>query len=322
MEGNMSDDEQLEEMYQILDEQQKKQEPEEKKGYISSFISGIANATTYVAGGVVNIGKGVFHTTTGLLGIGPGVESGVSKMSNGVSTVVDGVVTGTIESVTGKDINKYSDDSSDMLRRYSFGELREMAKNNPSLFAHRVTSDFDTYDEGEDALRLLRVIGPEIKNWPKKEQTLLLNGVIRTRSSHAEEREAVEILLEAGVNPNIGVKEIHHPIKNEISPFYNLLTSGSYKEKRELIELFLKHGADPNMTMMDEYGKKIPVHTYAHTDGIKEVIKDYIKPEPVMTPETPNASWTLGASSINQITSEQSEQRQSVPAPPKTGGRE
>lgn len=320
MEGNMSDDEQLEEMYQILDEQQKKQEePEEKKGYISSFISGITNASTYVAGGVVNIGKGLVHTTTGILGFGPGMEAGISKVSNGVSTVVDGVVTGTIESVTGVDTGRHSADTKDMLRKYSSSKLREMARNNPSLFVHRVMDDFDMHDKGEDALRLLRVIAPEIKNWPEKEQTMLLNGVMRTRVSHAEEKEAVEILLEAGVNPNIGVKEIHHHSKKEISPFYNLLTAGSYKAKGELIELFLKHGANPNM-VMDEYGKKVPLHHYAHNEADKELLQKYIKPEPLMTSETPNASRTLGANSASDTTHDQS-QRQSAPASQKTRGR-
>lgn len=320
MEGDMSDKEQLEEMDQILDEQQEK--PEEKKGYISSLIGGIVNASTYVAGGVVNIGKGVVHTTTGILGIGPGIESGVSKVSNGVSSVVDGVVTGTIESITGKNIDRYSDNSNDMLRRYSSSELRKMAKNNPSLFVDCVQGDFEMHDQCEDALRLLRAIAPEIKNWPKKEQTILLNGVMRTRASRAEEKEAIEILLEAGVNPNIGVKNIHHHTKNEISPFYNLLASPSYKAKSELVALFLEHGADPNLMVMDEYGKEIPVHTYAYTDKVKEVIKEYIKPESAMASETPNASRTLGENSINQVTNEQSEQRQSTPLQQKTGGRE
>ncbi|MBQ8250350.1 MAG: hypothetical protein IJY92_00365 [Alphaproteobacteria bacterium] len=293
-------------------------EKEEKKGYISSVVGGIVNASTYVAGGILNVGKGVVHTTAGILGIGPGIGAGVSKVSNGVSTVVDGVVTGTIESVTGKDIDRYSDNSNDMLRRYSSSELRKMAKNNPSLFVHCVLGDFEMHDKGEDALRLLRVIAPEIKNWPKKEQTVLLNSVISTRASHAEEKEAVEILLEAGVNPNIGVKEIHHHTKNEISPFYNLLASPSYKSKAELVALFLEHGADPNLMMVDEFGKKIPIHTYAYTDRVKEVMKDYIKPES----KVPDASRMLETNSTHQITNEQSGQKQGVPPHPQIDVRE
>lgn len=293
-------------------------EKEEKKGYISSVVGGIVNASTYVAGGILNVGKGVVHTTAGILGIGPGIGAGVSKMSNGVSTVVDGVVTGTLESVTGKDIDRYSDNSNDMLRRYSSSELRKMAKNNPSLFVHCVLGDFEMHDKGEDALRLLRVIAPEIKNWPKKEQTVLLNGVISTRASHAEEKEAVEILLEAGVNPNIGVKEIHHHTKNEISPFYNLLVSPSYKSKAELVALFLEHGADPNLMMVDEFGKKIPIHTYAYTDRVKEVMKDYVKPESTM----PDASRMLETNATYQITNEQSGQKQGVPPHPQIDVRE
>ncbi len=293
-------------------------EKEEKKGYISSVVGGIVNASTYVAGGILNVGKGVVQTTAGILGIGPGIGAGVSKVSNGVSTVVDGVVTGTLESVTGKDIDRYSDNSNDMLRRYSSSELRKMAKNNPSLFVHCVLGDFEMHDKGEDALRLLRVIAPEIKNWPKKEQTVLLNGVISTRASHAEEKEAVEILLEAGVNPNIGVKEIHHHTKNEISPFYNLLVSPSYKSKAELVALFLEHGADPNLMMVDEFGKKIPIHTYAYTDRVKKVMKDYIKPESTM----PDASRMLETNATYQITNEQSGQKQGVPPHPQTDVRE
>ena len=273
----------------------------EEKGYFSKLISGISSSVGYIGGGIYNIGKGIVHTVGGAVGLGPGMESGVNKIANGTSSIIDGVVQGSVESITGvhKD-HPFSPDSDDLLRRYSAVELRQMAKDNPQECINIISNSFRMNDHYEDGLRYLKVIAPVVSEWKEEDQADLLNKfVAHSGMPKYVQRGAIETLFNSGVNPNIGKKTNinNHPILfDPVSPFYRLVTGYFYDP--ELLQLFLEHGADPSVVVRTPERGAISIYESAFDSKKKDLMSGYM-----------NTQQLTGLGRLNQenITNEQSE---------------
>lgn len=270
---------------------------DEKKNYFIRATAGFVNAASYIGGGIANVGKGILHTVGGIVGIGPGADSGAGKIMNGVASVVDGVVTGTLESVAGGETSLEKTDAADLLRRYSAGELREMAEKNPSAFLAILESGLSESSTDEYALRLLDITAPVIKDMPEEKQVKLFNTVILASVPEYVKISAIDRLLEEGIDPNIGPKEVssgrYYP--GHISPFCLVMTHG--RSNPELIKLFLDHGADPMVMVEDHNDEKVPLYTCVRTSQNKAVVDEYMKP---------NVSGTLNQLNQQNITNDKS----------------
>ncbi len=273
----------------------------EEKGYFSKLINGISNSAGYIGGGVYNIGKGIVHTVGGAIGLGPGIESGVNKIANGTSSIIDGVVQGSVESIAGSaNDSVFRVEVGDLLRRYSAVELRQMAKDNPRECVSLIESAFRMNDHYEDGLRYLKVIAPVVSEWKEEDQADLLNKfVAHSGMPKYVQRDAIETLFNSGVNPNIGEKTNinSRPILfDPVSPFYRLVTGYSYDP--ELLQLFLEHGADPSVVVTTPERGAISIYESAFDSKKKDLMSGYM-----------NTQQLTGLGRLNQenITNEQSE---------------
>ena len=277
------------------------QDKTEKKGYLSRLLSGISSSFGYISGGFYNIGKGVVHTAGGMVGIGPGIESGVNKISNGTGSIIDGVVQGSVESITGSTGNhSFCPEADDLLRRYSASEIRQMAKDNPQECLDIISNSFRMNSNYEDGLRFLKVVAPVVSEWPESEQVGLLNKFIEgSGMPKYAQISAVETLFDAGVSPNIGERtnlDRYLSFYDPVSPLYRVVTSPIYNP--ELLQLFLDNGADLSMKVVNDSGKAVSIQECVFDPKKKEIISDYM-----------GSHQQVGLDRLNQknITNEQSE---------------
>ena len=277
------------------------QDKPERKSYLSRLFGGITSSVGYISGGIYNIGKGIVHTAGGVVGVGPGMESGVNKIANGTGSIIDGVVQGSVESITGvhKDYS-FSPEADDLLRRYPASKIRQMAKDNPQECIDIISNSFCMNNNYEDGLRYLKVVAPAVAEWPEQAQASLLNKFVSgSGMPKYVQRNGIETLFEAGVSPNIGERtnlgrQVIH--SDPVSPLYRVVTSSIYNP--ELLQVFLDHGADLSMQVINDYGKAVPIQECIFDSKKKDFISDYM-----------SSHQQVALNRLNQknITNEQSE---------------
>lgn len=169
---------------------------ENNKGFFSRIGSGIGNMFRTIWHGIKYVGLGLTQIAGGVVGVGPGVGSGVSKIVGGTRTVYNNVLTDGFESAMGNgSVIGWS--LSDLLAQKTPAEIRSICDQNP---AHTLNFIQDAL-QNRDMFSLLRFMdtGVNLNVCVDGNSPLLL-------AVKQNNPELVKMMLKHGANPNL--KEI------------------------------------------------------------------------------------------------------------------
>lgn len=181
---------------------------ENSQGFFSRIARGIGNVFRSVWHGIKYVGLGLTQIAGGVVGVGPGVGSGVSKIVGGTESIYDNVLAEGIKSTAGNGaIIGWS--LSDVLAKKTPAEIRAICNQNP---AHTLNLIQDALQDG-DTFSLTRFLdtGVNLNVCVDGNSPLLL-------AVKQNNPELVKMMLQHGANPNLkGIAEAEASATSEKS---------------------------------------------------------------------------------------------------------